>query len=131
MQKSKPHGRPSRRAMAVPEWFCLIAFIAVVLILTINSVGTSLRGRMNETADGVADPNKLMSMVGRGGGGDSGEDSGTPAASSGTPDSKPKKPNGNNGVGNGEDPQPPGNPPVNDGPGTSPGNPGNKGGAKK
>jgi hypothetical protein len=37
---------------------------------------------------------------------------------------------GNNGVGNGEDPQPPGNPPINDGHGTSPGNPGNKGGAK-
>jgi len=33
---------------------------------------------------------------------------------------------GNNGVGNGVDPQPPGNPPVNDGPGTSPGNPGNR-----
>jgi hypothetical protein len=35
---------------------------------------------------------------------------------------------GNNGVGNGEDPAPPGNPRVNDGPGTSPGNPGNRGG---
>jgi hypothetical protein len=34
---------------------------------------------------------------------------------------------GNNGVGNGEDPQPPGNPPINDGPGTGPGNPGNRG----
>ncbi|MBC8247227.1 MAG: choice-of-anchor L domain-containing protein [Deltaproteobacteria bacterium] len=34
---------------------------------------------------------------------------------------------GNNGVGNGADPQPPGNPPINDGEGTSPGNPGNKG----
>lgn len=33
---------------------------------------------------------------------------------------------GNNGVGNGIDPQPPGNPRVNDGPGTGPGNPGNK-----
>ena len=33
---------------------------------------------------------------------------------------------GNNGVGNGVDPQPPGNPPVNDGPDTGPGNPGNK-----
>lgn len=31
---------------------------------------------------------------------------------------------GNNGGGNGEDPQPPGNPPVNDGPGTRPGQPG-------
>lgn len=38
--------------------------------------------------------------------------------------------NGNNGVGNGEDPQPPGDPPINDGPGTGPGNPGNKGGVK-
>ena len=34
---------------------------------------------------------------------------------------------GNNGVGNGVDPQPPGNPPINDGPGTGPGNPGNNG----
>ncbi len=33
---------------------------------------------------------------------------------------------GNNGIGNGEDPQPPGNPKINDGPGTNPGNPGNK-----
>jgi hypothetical protein len=35
---------------------------------------------------------------------------------------------GDNGVGNGEDPQPPGQPPVNDGPGTGPGVPGNQGG---
>ena len=35
---------------------------------------------------------------------------------------------GNNGVGNGQDPQPPGQPPVNDGDGTTPGNPGNGGG---
>ena len=35
-------------------------------------------------------------------------------------------PKGNNGVGNGPDPQPPGNPRINDGPGTGPGNPGNK-----
>jgi hypothetical protein len=37
---------------------------------------------------------------------------------------------GNNGVGNGFDPQPPGNPPINDGEGTAPGHPGNKGGVK-
>jgi hypothetical protein len=36
---------------------------------------------------------------------------------------------GNNGIGNGLDPQPPGNPPMNDGEGTAPGHPGNKGGA--
>jgi len=39
---------------------------------------------------------------------------------------KNDKRKGNNGVGNGLDPQPPGNPRVNDGPGTGPGNPGNK-----
>lgn len=38
-------------------------------------------------------------------------------------------PKGNNGVGNGYDPQPPGNPPPNDtGPNMGPGNPDNKGG---
>ena len=51
----------------------------------------------------------------------------------------PHRPHGNNGVGNGEDPPPPGwdnprNPhygqPQNDGPGTGPGNPGNRGGKK-
>jgi hypothetical protein len=44
---------------------------------------------------------------------------------------KKEKEKGNNGVGNGLDPQPPGNPPVNDGAGTSPGNPGNKKGKGK
>jgi hypothetical protein len=34
-------------------------------------------------------------------------------------------PHGNNGVGNGDDPQPPGNPPINDGAGSGPGSPGN------
>ena len=34
---------------------------------------------------------------------------------------------GNNGLGNGVDGQPPGNPPINDNEGNSPGNPGNKG----
>jgi hypothetical protein len=40
-------------------------------------------------------------------------------------------PKGNNGVGNGEDPQPPGNPPINDGPGTSPGQPGKPGATRR
>jgi hypothetical protein len=44
-----------------------------------------------------------------------------PAAGDGATDD-----NGNNGVGNGLDPQPPGDPPVNDGSGSSPGDPGNK-----
>ena len=40
---------------------------------------------------------------------------------------KHDKRKGNNGVGNGQDPQPPGKPPVNDGPGTRPGHPGRRG----
>jgi len=44
-------------------------------------------------------------------------------AQSGSP-----KDNCNNGVGNGIDCQPPGNPPINDGSGTAPGSPGNQGG---
>lgn len=46
------------------------------------------------------------------------------AKSGGGPRGGPK---GNNGVGNGPDPQPPGNPKVNDGDGTGPGNPGSHG----
>jgi|GEM_PF-2261783 len=68
--------------------------------------------------------------------GDKGDKGGKPSGDeSPTCDDPPKdrrddKPKGNNGVGNGLDPQPPGNPPVNDGPGTAPGKPGNKGGKK-
>jgi len=50
------------------------------------------------------------------------------SASAGKKYGSADKVKGNNGVGNGVDPQPPGNPPINDGPGTGPGNPGNKGG---
>jgi hypothetical protein len=38
---------------------------------------------------------------------------------------------GNNGLGNGVDPQPPGNPPINDALGQTPGNPGNLGGGTR
>jgi hypothetical protein len=47
-------------------------------------------------------------------------------SSGNTRNSGDKDEKGNNGVGNGPDPQPPGNPPINDGPGTGPGNPGNR-----
>jgi len=51
----------------------------------------------------------------------------TPArADHGSQDLNLQKPKGNNGLGNGIDGQPPGDPKVNDGEGTSPGNPGNK-----
>ncbi|MBI2898619.1 MAG: hypothetical protein HYY17_00370 [Planctomycetes bacterium] len=43
---------------------------------------------------------------------------------------QPPRGKGNNGVGNGEDPQPPGDPPENDGEGTGPGDPGNRRGPR-
>lgn len=58
-------------------------------------------------------------------------DLGTPTPQSPSPAGTIDKTKGNNGVGNGVDPAPPGTPPVNDGVGTSPGDPGNKGGANK
>ncbi|WP_338244457.1 hypothetical protein [Aurantiacibacter hainanensis] len=48
------------------------------------------------------------------------------AKSGGDGGGKIKGPKGNNGLGNGIDPPPPGNPPRNDGPGTAPGKPGNR-----
>jgi hypothetical protein len=62
--------------------------------------------------------------------GESGDDSGSNGNDSG-PRGRKGGPKGNNGVGNGEDPQPPGNPPVNDGPGSGPGKPGNRGHGRK
>jgi hypothetical protein len=60
---------------------------------------------------------------GRDGGDDRGKDNGKGK------DKGKGKGKGNNGVGNGADPQPPGDPKINDGAGTGPGNPGNKGGS--
>ncbi|MBB5733268.1 hypothetical protein FHS61_002294 [Altererythrobacter atlanticus] len=51
------------------------------------------------------------------------------AQSAGIPDGN-GGPGCNNGVGNGSDCAPPGNPPVNDGPGRGPGDPGNQGGGR-
>jgi len=53
-----------------------------------------------------------------GGGGSTPED---PVDDPDNPDGSDGKQKGNNGIGNGDDPQPPGNPPINDGPGSSPG----------
>ncbi len=51
----------------------------------------------------------------------------SPAIAQSTGGGPNRGPHGNNGVGNGDDPQPPGNPPINDGAGSGPGNPGNHG----
>ena len=64
-----------------------------------------------------------------GGGKSSGQEGATTTVSGSK--TKSKKQSGNNGVGNGVDPAPPGTPPVNDGSEASPGSPGNKGGANK
>ena len=53
----------------------------------------------------------------------------SPAIAQSTGNGPPRGSQANNGVGNGsDDGQPSGNAPINDGPGTGPGNPGNRGG---
>ena len=113
-----PYNRRNRRGLAIPEWCCILGFVALVLFAVGGSLGDFLQTDLDATADGLANPDELLSHP-------------MFRDRSGDQDEGQSKPKGNNGVGNGEDPQPPGNPPINDGPGTGPGNPGNRGGAKK
>ncbi|HEY3324537.1 MAG TPA: PA14 domain-containing protein [Planctomycetota bacterium] len=98
-----------------------------------NSQGQGSKGN-NGVGNGVdpAPPGNPPVNDGAGTGpGNPGNQGGTPSNSGGASNGQGQGSKGNNGVGNGVDPAPPGNPPVNDGAGTGPGNPGNKGGAKK
>lgn len=114
---------PSRRGMAVPEWFAVAGGITLGVMLLLSTAGESVRDYLNDTAGGVGDPSKLVERFGP----RSTVDSSTGNARQNNGGHK-----GDNGVGNGSDDGPsPGNSPENDGEGTSPGNPGNKGGAKK
>ena len=104
MRRPRSDGHRNRRGLAIPEWFCILGLVTVALCAVLFSFGHLLSDDLNTTAEGIGDPSTLLGQIST---------------------------RGNNGVGNGEDPQPPGDPPINDGPGTGPGNPGNKGGAKK
>ena len=71
----------------------------------------------------VEDPPEALAT---GGGGSADEDEGGSIDDDGGSQVTPGGKKGDNGIGNGEDDQPPGSPPVNDGSGSSKGNPGNK-----
>jgi hypothetical protein len=125
--------RVQRRGLAVPEWFVLLGLVGVGLFAAVGLLGDMTRQQIE---DEVTGPNSILGQqaaAARRGAGNDSSSSSQPGGGSSAPDSKPgaSKPHGNNGLGNGEDPAPPGNPPENDGAGTSPGNPGNKGGPKK
>ena len=106
------HNRRRRSGMSIPEWCCILGFLGLGLFMVVGLVGKAANERLQTTATGVGDLSQLPNNpIFRNTG-------------------KSNNSKGNNGVGNGVDDQPPGNPPVNDGPGTSPGNPGNKGGKK-
>jgi hypothetical protein len=108
-----------RRGLATVEWFCILGFGTLVLLASVSSLGGIAKLGLDDNAKQWGDPSQTVS-----------ETAASPASEAES-ESKSKS-KGNNGVGNGsEDGQPPGNPPVNDGEGTGPGNPGNKGGAKK
>lgn len=101
--------RKSRCGMAVPEWFCILGFGSIVLFaffgLTGESVEEGIETKLNSEFGVLGKQAKAA----------------TGTAASG-------RTTANNGVGNGEDDQPPGDPPINDGEGTAPGSPGNQGG---
>jgi SdrD B-like domain len=93
-----------------------------------NSKGSSGKGSggkgSHDRCDSKSSHDKGSGGKGSHGKGSSGKGSGGKGSHDRCDDTVRTK--GNNGVGNGLDGQPPGNPRVNDGPGTSPGNPGNK-----
>lgn len=111
----KRHQKPyDRHGLAIPEWFCILAFLAVGSLALWNTFGQSVAQYDHGTAASVRDPSLLIHH---------------PAFGSATSGDSQTDEYANNGVGNGEDAQPPGDPPINDGAGTSPGDPGNQGGA--
>jgi hypothetical protein len=95
-----------RMGLATPEWFCILGGLGLAVLIGAKAVGFVTSLKYGDTDE------MLQRQVDAG------------ASSSNTT-------HGNNGVGNGIDPAPPGSPPENDGVGTEPGNPGNRGGAWK
>jgi hypothetical protein len=87
-----------------------LGFGTLVLLAAVSSLGGITKLGLDDNAKQWGDPSQAVST-----------DAGSASKS---------KSQGDNGVGNGsEDGQPSANAPVNDGEGTSPGNPGNQGGA--
>jgi hypothetical protein len=97
-----------------------------------DTKGSSGKGSDGKGSGGKASHDRCSTgSQGKGSGAKQSHGKGSDGKGSGSKGSHDKcdtKVKGNNGVGNGLDPQPPGNPRVNDGPGTSPGHPGNRGG---
>jgi hypothetical protein len=107
--------RSRRRGLAIPEHFVVLGLLAITIVWFVGGTGRSTAAKMD------GDLNGPTGIIGR---------QATAATGSAATAESVSKPKGNNGVGNGEDGQPPGDPPINDGEGTSPGNPGNQGGAQ-
>lgn len=99
-----------RNGLSIPEWFCILGLLGIAVYFGVGAIGNTTQSQFDTRLNG--DDGLLGRQAAAGGG--------TAATA--------KSPKGNNGLGNGIDPAPPGNPPENDGAGTSPGNPGNKGG---
>jgi hypothetical protein len=106
-----------RRGMSTVEWVCILGFGTIVLLASVSSLGGFARQGLDANAKQWGDPSQSVSA-------------GSSSSSSANGGSKSQS-QANNGLGNGSDDGTPGNSSDNDGAGTSPGNPGNKGGAKK
>ena len=110
-----------RHGVGTVETVCVAVFIVIGLLLSIGTLGSFTSKKLESDAKEITNRESLMKRF-------CGKPS-LPVTEEEEGYVKSNRRKGNNGVGNGEDPQPPGDPPINDGPGTSPGNPGNRGGA--
>ncbi|MEN6498831.1 MAG: hypothetical protein ABFD16_31375 [Thermoguttaceae bacterium] len=119
MTHHSTHKSCNRHGVAAPEWFCILGALVLGCLAAWSTLGESVSQYTQTTAESVASPSLLVDHPAF-----RLDDSDQDQASQ-----DGSKPHGNNGLGNGEDPQPAGNPPVNDGSGTGPGNPGNRGGS--
>ena len=115
-----------KRGMGTVETVLLILLVACGLLIIIQKVGFHSKEQLNSTANELETEGSFFGRFT--GQKQKAEKSKAAEETEAEYESEYERQKGNNGVGNGLDPQPPGDPPINDGPGTSPGNPGNRGG---
>ncbi len=94
--------------LAQVEWVCLVAGIALVLIVVIGQLGGQNADKINKTAEGIADPAQLLNNPMLAGGGStsggsqagsdpSGADGGTGDSTAGSGDTAGSSDTGNSG----------------------------------
>ena len=55
--------RQRRRGVSAVQWMLFAAVIVIVMMLSIQLVGTESRDSLQETSGGVGDPGSLVDMI--------------------------------------------------------------------